>query len=547
MMLFNLTVFCELFLDMPHMHTPVLMLRTIIKWVIHYFSGCMQIFILANILYLIKNRWLHNIISYSIISICGVLFISDIFLFCTFCSVLDQVKIEAVMAADPFTTKEFFSAYGFSLSTAAIFVVLTILIYLYYKTTRHFFFVIRRGYIILVIISIVSTVFLGVKAGVLLGTREFVLSVFYRSFAIERVMMDTWLAYLNIGNEREIYAVMDRQSEAILENYSDTPYVIFVLGESTDRNAMGVYGYKNDTTPYLSRRNEDKEVIVFNDVISAANYTTKSMQLIFSFANKENDTPWYWYPNLIDIVKKAGYHTSWLSNQSPVAGIGTMDNILAKRSDESFFTINEGGANQTESRTKDGELLPLLDEQLKNISNKNFIVLHLEGTHPEYKLRYPPEFSKFTENDEVGEKESWRKIKAEYDNAVLYNDYILNEIIKRFENRNAVIIYVSDHGNEVCDGRDFFGHSSEESGNRHMIEVPMFIWGSKIFWKQNPELKVAARKAKDNPFRSDDIIHFILGVMKIRTESYDATRNIISSKYNKNRPRIYNGKEYVKY
>ena len=287
MMLFNLTVFCELLLDMPNMHTSVLIARTIIKWVIHYFSGCMQIFILANILYWIKNKWLHNIISNGIISICGVLFISDIFLFYTFRSVLDQVKLEAVMAADPFTIKEFFSAYGVSLSTAVIFLGIAVFIYLYYKMAHHFSFVIRKGYIILVLISVVSTVFLGVKAGVLLGAREFVLSVFYRSFAIERVMMDTWLAYLNIGNEREIYAVMDRQSEAILENYSDTPYVIFVLGESTDRNAMGVYGYKNDTTPYLSRRNEDKEVIVFNDVISAANYTTKCTK-IRVFKNKKN-------------------------------------------------------------------------------------------------------------------------------------------------------------------------------------------------------------------------------------------------------------------
>lgn len=79
MMLFNLTVFCELFLDMPNMYTPFLMIRTVLKWITHYFSGCMQIFILANILHLIKNKRLHNGISYGIISVCGLLFIIDIF------------------------------------------------------------------------------------------------------------------------------------------------------------------------------------------------------------------------------------------------------------------------------------------------------------------------------------------------------------------------------------------------------------------------------------------------------------------------------------
>lgn len=136
-----------------------------------------------------------------------------------------------------------------------------------------------------------------------------------------------------------------------------------------------------------------------------------------------------------------------------------MDNILANRSDARAFTSIEGGANQTQSRTKDGELLPLIDDQLMMARDKNFLVVHLEGTHEEYRLRYPPEFSKFTSKDEVAEREEWKKIKAEYDNAVLYNDndYVLNEIIERFEDKDAVVIFVSDHDNEVYDGRDFFG------------------------------------------------------------------------------------------
>lgn len=130
------------------------------------------------------------------------------------------------MSADPFTIKEFFSAYGFSLTTVLIFVILAGLIYWYYKITHFFSFVIKKGYMVLILISVVSTVFLGIKAERLLGAREFMLSVFYRSFAIERIIMDIQLAYFNIGNEKEIYTIMDKQSEDILENHSDTPYVI---------------------------------------------------------------------------------------------------------------------------------------------------------------------------------------------------------------------------------------------------------------------------------------------------------------------------------
>lgn len=31
--------------------------------------------------------------------------------------------------------------------------------------------------------------------------------------------------------------------------------------------------------------------------------------------NKESKNPWYTYPNLIDIVKCAGYRNVWISNQ----------------------------------------------------------------------------------------------------------------------------------------------------------------------------------------------------------------------------------------
>ena len=66
------------------------------------------------------------------------------------------------------------------------------------------------------------------------------------------------------------------------------------------------------------------------------------------------------------------------------------------------------------------------------------------GTHIDYSMRYPKEFKKFSPEDEQGLNtiNLSQKIRAEYDNAVLYNDFVVNEIIKRFETRNAIIIYI---------------------------------------------------------------------------------------------------------
>ncbi|MBR3051472.1 MAG: sulfatase-like hydrolase/transferase, partial [Selenomonadaceae bacterium] len=134
---------------------------------------------------------------------------------------------------------------------------------------------------------------------------------------------------------------------------------------------------------------------------------------------------------------------------------------------------------------------------------------------------------------------------AEYDNAVLYNDFIVDEIIRRFENKNAVLIYISDHGEEVYEGRDFAWHSVEEEGNVHMIEIPALIWASKSFREHYPEKISAINAALDRPYRTDYLIHAILELMDIRTTSFDETKSIIYKNFQE-RPRIYNGAPYSK-
>src|SRR5690606_41021472 len=54
-------------------------------------------------------------------------------------------------------------------------------------------------------------------------------------------------------------------------------------------------------------------------------------------------------------------------------------------------------------------------------AKQKLIVLHLLGTHTAYHQRYPEEFNHFSGS---GKKE---KIIAEYDNAVRYNDFVVED------------------------------------------------------------------------------------------------------------------------
>ena len=43
------------------------------------------------------------------------------------------------------------------------------------------------------------------------------------------------------------------------------------------------------------------------------------------------------------------------------------------------------------------------------------------------------------------------EIVKDYDNATYYNDYVINQIISLFEQEEAIVIYLSDHGEECFD------------------------------------------------------------------------------------------------
>ena len=351
-----------------------------------------------------------------------------------------------------------------------------------------------------------------------------------------------------IGNESKIFAAMDNQlaTEKILSDDSDIPWIIFVLGEATDRNHMQLYGYRLPTTPHLTARYERGEIFRFTDTIACANHTSPAMARIFTFAEKDEPmNDWYQHANLFDVVRRAGYRTVWLSNQSPLGLWGNFDKYFSARCDDKFFV--EGEDEIARQRQIDGVMLPVLDELLAApTAPKNFWLIHLYGTHEKFSERYPAEFEKFSAADEDKPDDFQRRVTAEYDNAVLYNDFIVDEIIRRFEDKNAVVIYISDHGMEVFDGSDFAGHSVEAAGNVHMIEIPALIWASKSFRERYPEKISALAAAVDKPYRTDWLIHAVLELMDIRTTSCDATKSIINERFDSTRPRLYNGKPYVK-
>ncbi len=519
----------------------------------NFYCGAVGILIIcATINFLFVKFQRAKFFLQMLIVICfAIFFVTDIFLLYKFNYTLHQNMIQIVLGTNLNEIKEFFQSYVLNLpviiGTAAVIALIVAAV----KKLRAVFQNLsennlrRISYHLLIVLlpAVIASVYFVGKFILLLV--QFSL----QNTILGRNVFNTYAAVKNIGSESEILAEMDRQDEKIISDNSKIPYVVFILGEATTRNHMQVYGYNLETNPLLMERYKRGEIFKFNDVIACANYTMTAMERIFNFSEKDEDEEkWYTAPNIFDIVRRAGYHTFWISNQTSAGWWGNIDRIYSKRCDEKFFAESrQMGTGSLFSRKFDSVLFPALDDFILKAHEKNFYVIHLYGTHAKYNERYPADFAKFTDADEDKPTAEAKKITAEYDNAVLYNDFILDEIFKRFEDKTALIIYIPDHGEEVFEnGREFSGHSMEEIGNRSMIEIPMLVWTSKSFRELYPEKITALEKALDNPYRTDLIIHTILDLTDIRTESFNPAKSIVNEKFDTTFERIYNGKPYTK-
>ena len=121
----------------------------------------------------------------------------------------------------------------------------------------------------------------------------------------------------NIKAYQKLADSMENRVE-ITENDSDTPQVVFILGEATARGRMHLYGYPLKNTPNLDAMAAEGKIAVFRDVISPEGATVAVLRKLFTFADEESvaaGQPWYETNNLIDVMNRAGYATHWISNQ----------------------------------------------------------------------------------------------------------------------------------------------------------------------------------------------------------------------------------------
>jgi heptose-I-phosphate ethanolaminephosphotransferase len=320
------------------------------------------------------------------------------------------------------------------------------------------------------------------------------------------------------------------------DNKNESKTMVLVIGESTNRQKMSLYGYQRKTTPNLDQLKD--ELFVFNDVISPRPYTIEALQQVLSFANQENIAgkgiaDFFKKPTLLNMMKQAGYEITWITNQQTQTKRNTLLTTLSQLADHQVYLNNNRDQNAPQY---DESVINPFEKALTSTARKKLIVVHLIGTHRIYSYRYPPEFNQFTTHAGAP---SWitddiLDTYNSYDNAVLYNDHVVSELIKRLKKseQNELLIYFSDHGEEVYDHpKELFTGRNEGKPTPPMYTIPFLIWASPKYLEK--QTNNHWKNYLDRPYSISDFIYTWSDLVGLRFDDMDYSRSLISDQFTK--------------
>lgn len=333
----------------------------------------------------------------------------------------------------------------------------------------------------------------------------------------------------------------------------DTDNIILIIGESYIKDHAQLYGYGKETTPRQVTRTELSEkghLLSFNDVISPSNLTSTVFKNVFSLHSMDEKTDWAYYPLFPVLFRKADYKVFFITNQF-VQALGT---DIFNLSGGLFLNHNRLNVAQfdfrnTQTHRYDMDLLEDYDSLKQYRADHNLIIFHLAGQHIDFGKRSPEEYKIFTLSDYQDRKdlnESEKQLVADYDNATYYNDIVVDSIVRLFENENAVVIYMPDHGEECFDETHRMGRLPSDNYApetlRQEYRIPFWVWCSKLYIETHPTLYTQIEESRLKPFMTDDLPHLLLYLAGISCKYYSEKRNLVSPFFDVKRKRMINGK-----
>ena len=301
----------------------------------------------------------------------------------------------------------------------------------------------------------------------------------------EYVILRDRLADINKKNISKEYELSSEQNGTV---------VVFILGESARGDRFSLNGYKRETNPKLS---QIQNLISYKDTTSCHTSTLNSVPCLMTRVLRREYDITIKETSFVQVFRDLGYETYWFTRHSNQKRVNT----FCQEAQRCEY-IQESGF--------DDALVDKLDVLQKSNAN-SLVVLHTLGSHIDYNERVPDEYKHFKPlcKDNVSAC-TQEKLDNSYDNTIVYTDTVIAQVIEKLKDKNACLIYTSDHGESLGEGSlvKRYGHSTPYAiAPKEQKNVPLFLWFSDKYLKAHQEIdlaKIATQKntSHDNIFET---------------------------------------------
>lgn len=333
-----------------------------------------------------------------------------------------------------------------------------------------------------------------------------------------------------IENENKGY--LSAASSLIFHVAEGPRTIVLVIGESTSREDMSLYGYARNTTPRLKEiEKKDALFVKANEAYSTKFSTVPAFNSMLEFDIK---VPHKEHVHLLALFKKAGFHITWISNQDDLG-------IEAEYASFADTMVQMNRQRGRSSASFDEKVIPALKRALSENYKKKLIVVHLIGLHPHFALRFPEGTkANWSKDDDIskslrdmGRSKRTLILKEQYNLGMLYQDRIISEsleLTKKSANATPVDwIYLSDHGSESGHRGDFVGHSSKTLGG---YTIPFLFWSNEKIYSQKRDALL------NRPFRADWLSFLLLDLAGIKCVFPSSDKSWLNPYYKWKEPEV---------
>ena len=318
----------------------------------------------------------------------------------------------------------------------------------------------------------------------------------------------------------------ERPSISYIENQEVPTNVVLIIGESFARFHSSLYGYDKLTNPHLKTLHDKFLLFCFDSIDAPAPTTSISFQYMLTTFDREEKkhqiTKWYEHHSVIELMEECGFDCYWFSNQARAGNLNYIARVFAESCKQSFFFQQEGAIDYSNRHD-----IVLADSsyqfvQKMNLHNQhNFIIYHMMGSHFVYSKRYTNQFNRFSKNDYIKYPENQREILATYDNSLLYNDYVVNQIIDIYKDVETIILYVPDHGQDMFrSSPDYHTHGkiNDPVSYAYGVEIPFMIYASPLYQERHPDVveRIKYRQNHTKVWNSENLPYLIMDLIGVK-------------------------------